>query len=61
MLNADAADFNLIMTVHDEAVAEETKEKNIQDFTKELCRLPVWAQGIPLTADGFICKRYQKG
>ena len=64
MHNADEAGFRLIMTVHDEAIAEaiaeENGEKNIEEFKKELCRLPAWAQGIPLTAGGFICKRYRK-
>lgn len=61
MLRAEAAGYKLVMTVHDEIVAEmPTGERKLSDFIDLLTELPEWAEGFPLKAEGFVCQRYHK-
>ena len=59
---ADAAGYNPILSVHDEAITEPPNRERFSD--KELSRLLVesslWADGIPLSAKGFTAQRYRK-
>lgn len=54
----------LIGTVHDEAIAEirnvDITGSTQRKFDSLLCKLPPWAEGLPLEAEGFIAKRYRK-
>jgi DNA polymerase len=53
----------LIATVHDELIAEvpETEAEDTYAVMKRvMCATPVWAPGLPMSADGFIARRYQK-
>lgn len=62
-------EFEIRMHVHDEAVAE-IEESLVEDIAAEsemldrfinlLTDLPYWAKGCPITADGWIGKRYRK-
>lgn len=53
---------SIIGTVHDECISEVPKElADLDRFIRLLCKKPDWAEGLPLTADGFITKRYKKG
>lgn len=56
--------INLIGTVHDEAIGEiEDRfihEGLLAEFNNNLCRMPEWANGLPLSAEGYIAKRYRK-
>jgi hypothetical protein len=54
----------LLGTVHDEAIGE-IKEEHIfngtlDSFNYQLCKMPAWADGLPLEAEGYIEKRYRK-
>lgn len=61
MLRAEAAGFNPIMTVHDELVGEtEIGKVTVHEFEQLICELPVWAEGFPIAAEGFSCRRYRK-
>ena len=61
MLNAEAHGYPIVMTVHDEAVAEVPGGRgSLDEFSKLLCDLPAWAGGIPLTAAGYESKFYKK-
>lgn len=53
--------YEVIMIVHDEIISEVDEDADVADYCKVLCQLPKWGEGIPLTADGFLCKRYRKG
>jgi DNA polymerase len=59
LLNLDKAGFNLVMHVHDEAVSEEKKDR-LEEMCEIMGALPVWAEGLPLKAEGFISKYYKK-
>ena len=61
MLLADKKGYNLIMTVHDEIVAEEKEgTKDLKEFEQLLCVLPEWGDGFPVGVEGFKAKRYRK-
>lgn len=64
MFNLDREEFDLIGTVHDEVLIEDDDGPEEQDrfeqATELLCRLPDWAEGLPVEADGFTAKRYRK-
>ena len=55
--------FDMLMTVHDEVVAEEKEEQadnrlNIGSGLLE--QRPAWAKGLPLAVDAFASRRYKK-
>jgi DNA polymerase len=70
MHRVEAAGFPVVMSIHDEVICEvrgvSDGENNrncphdIDQFTDLLCELPVWADGLPLLADGWIGDRYRK-
>ena len=68
MLNAEAAGFEMILTVHDELLAEtelddcapDAREFALKDFMKVMCDLPPWAKTFPVAAEGWIAQRYRK-
>lgn len=61
MLTADAAGYPIVLTVHDEAVADvEDGFGSLSEFERLLCSKPGWAAGLPLVADGWEGFRYRK-
>ncbi len=71
MLRCEAAGFDMLLTVHDELLAETdelTEEEEatygykqlLDDFMKEMCTLPAWADGLPIAAEGWVGERYRK-
>lgn len=61
MLQVSGAGYDIVMTVHDEIVIEKSTG---QGSLKEVCGImtvpPLWAQGLPLRAEGFECDHYKK-
>lgn len=61
MLTADAAGYPIVLTVHDEAVADvEDGFGSLAEFERLLCDKPAWAAGLPLVAEGYEAQRYKK-
>jgi DNA polymerase len=64
LVRADAAGWNPCMTVHDELVCVCPDPQGKKDLPRELEALmvasPAWAQGIPLAAEAWAGRRYQK-
>lgn len=54
--------WKIILTVHDELVAERDEKANVtnEDFCKLMAKLPPWATGCPVTAEGWSGPRYKK-
>ena len=52
----------IVMHVHDEIVIDEPLDSGftVKDACQLMSRLPGWAVGLPLTADGYECAYYRK-
>lgn len=55
---ADAG-LPVVAHVHDEVVLDGLHP--VEEIVKIMCEPPAWAQGLPIDAEGFVCKRYRKG
>ena len=62
MKNIADAGHQIVMHVHDEIVIDEPKNSafTVEDACHLMSRLPAWADGMPLTADGYKCAYYRK-
>lgn len=61
MLAADKAGHKIVLHVHDEIGSEQPAGTGgVKEFENLICQLPAWTQGLPLTANGFVSKRYKK-
>jgi DNA polymerase bacteriophage-type len=61
MLQVEDAGFPVVMTVHDEAVADVPEgHGTLAEFERLLCALPDWAAGLPVVASGWEKHRYCK-
>ena len=64
MMRLDAKGFDIVLHVHDEAVAEILDDDQSEAKLEEMCQImgePVsWAPGLILTADGYLTKYYKK-
>ena len=60
LVNLEKAGFETVLQVHDEAVCELDNEDDLANQIEVMLRLPKWAQGLPLSADGFTSTRYKK-
>lgn len=58
----EAAGYEIVLTVHDEAVTEapDTPEYSAKALAGILATVPKWADGLPLAAAGFETDRYRK-
>ena len=59
----EAAGYEIILTVHDEIIAETPDEPgyNVEHMAGLLAAPPPWAPDMPLAAAGFETDRYRKG
>lgn len=62
MKNIAEAGHQIVMHVHDEIVIDESVDSGftVKDACQLMSRLPGWAKGLPLTADGYECAYYRK-
>ena len=62
MKNVAEAGHQIVMHVHDEIVIDEPKNSGftVSDACQLMSRLPAWAGGLPLSADGYECGYYRK-
>lgn len=63
--NVEAEGFKTVLHVHDEIIAEhqhvrKEAETALKEMLNAMTRLPEWAAGLPLDADGFISPFYIK-
>jgi len=61
MINVEGRGYPLVGTVHDEILSETLDNLgSIGEFSNIICELPDWAEGLPLTAEGYRQRRYKK-
>lgn len=55
--------YRALFHIHDEIVSEIPKDDNqfsLENAIQLMCKVPKWAEGLPLNADGFISDYYKK-
>jgi DNA polymerase bacteriophage-type len=58
---ADSEGYESIGTVHDEVITETPEDEgDIHELEQIVCRIPPWAKGCPVGAEGFDTVRYRK-
>ncbi len=60
MLTLDAEGYDLVGSVHDEAIADVTDAKTLARAFEIMCVKHNWAHGLPVAVDGFVKPRYEK-
>lgn len=62
MLRAHEGDtYDVILSVHDELIAEADDGKgDVREFERLMAETPAWAEGCPVTAEGWSGYRYKK-
>jgi DNA polymerase len=61
MLALEAADYPVIASVHDEVICEVPDgHGSLEEMISIMCRVPKWAKGFPIAAEGKESKRYGK-
>lgn len=60
MKRIDKAGYKVILSVHDELIAEQTKGKPVSEFVQLMEMVPDWAMGLPIKAEGWVGGRYRK-
>lgn len=62
MLRVENAGYPIVLTVHDEIVAEtDAGFGSFEEFKRLMLIPPVWAKGFPIAAAGWEGDRYRKG
>jgi DNA polymerase len=59
MLRIADAGYEIILTAHDEIVAE-SSGGGVEHFNELMAQVPLWAEGCPIKAEGFKARRYRK-
>ena len=62
MLKAEANDYPVVLTVHDEVITEVPLDGNhsVEGLVEHLCDTPAWTDGLPLAASGYDDLFYRK-
>lgn len=64
MLLLESAGFSVLASIHDEVLVEFYEASNIQEHFQEflniMVKLPSWAKGLPIKAEGWRGERYRK-
>ena len=59
--NVERAGYPIVFHVHDELISCIPENSgSVAEFCRAMTRLPLWADGLPLTAEGYEAKRFRK-
>ena len=50
----------IVAHVHDELIIEADPRTSLEEICEQMSRVPPWAEGLVLRADGYICDYYKK-
>ena len=59
MLALDKKGYNIVMHCHDEVIID-TDKGSVKDVCSIITKPPDWAEGLPLSAEGYECEYYKK-
>ena len=60
-INVEKAGYKVIGSVHDEIITTVKEgQGSVDEFDQLICKMPSWADGLPLKAKGYRAKRYRK-
>lgn len=51
---------SIVALVHDEIVIEADMGMSLSAICEQMARIPIWANGLLLSADGYGCQFYKK-
>lgn len=61
MLRVEERGYNVAAHIHDELLCEVPEGfGSVEELSKIMCELPTWAEGLPLSAEGWDGYRYRK-
>lgn len=60
MARMEAAGYDIVIHVHDEAVIEAPRDAVLEDACQIMSKAPDWTPGLILNAAGYECEFYQK-
>ncbi len=60
MKNLSHREYDIVMHVHDEVVIE-SEDGSVEEVCEIMSKVPSWAEGLKLSADGYECDFYRKG
>ena len=60
MMNVANAGYDIVFHVHDEIIEAPDSQGSVDEMCKLMSINPDWADGIPLSADGYECEYYRK-
>jgi DNA polymerase len=61
LIRCEAAGYRPVLHVHDEIVAEVPEGwGSVEEMEAIMSEVPKWAEGMPISAEGYRAKRYKK-
>lgn len=58
--NAEGMDYEIATLIHDEALGYYHEGQTVEEFVSLLIKLPRWAKGLPIEAEGGLVPFYKK-
>ena len=52
--------YRIVAHVHDEVIIEADPSMSLDTVCQQMIRVPPWAKGLLLDADGYKCEFYKK-
>lgn len=52
--------YQLLFHVHDQIICQHPEDNVLEEYVSLMSETPAWAAGIPVSAEGKVCKRFSK-